>query len=253
MLTPEISYSFYPVYSQNYNVKMELVPLKEDFSFDPDEFCKRKNSGIAIANPNAPTSIAISLEEVEKIVKSNPDSVVIIDEAYIAFSGKKVESAVSLINKYPNLVVVQTTSKEYSLAGLRVGWAIADEELIEGLLRNRDSFNSYPVDRLAQVIAAAAVNDGSYYDKRRLQVIEVRDNFIRDIKELGFEVCDSSANFVFTKPSKISAKELYEYLKSKKIYVRYWDKPKISEYLRITVGTKEEMSKLLSTIKEVIN
>lgn len=251
VLAPEISYSFYPVYSQNYSVKINQIPLKKDFTIDVEPFTKTPNCGIAIANPNAPTSIYLPLSEIEKILKANPESVVIIDEAYAAFK-EDYESAVSLIGKYKNLVVVQTTSKAYGLAGLRVGWAIADEELIEGLLRNRDSFNSYPVDRLAQKLAAAAVNDDDYYEMNRIKLIRTRERFTEEIKALGFEVCDSSANFVFAKPSKTTAADLYAKLKEMGILVRYFNKPIISEYLRITIGTDEEMDALVKAIKEVI-
>ena len=249
VLVPSISYSFYPVYSQLYDVETEKIPLKDDFTIDAGDYVGRDNCGIAIANPNAPTSIALSLADVEKIVKGNPDSVVLIDEAYAAFKNE-YETAVTLVNKYPNLIVVKTLSKAYGLAGIRVGYAVGNKELIDGMMRVRDSFNSYPVDRIAQKLAAAAIDDDAYYQECRMKIINTREWAVKELKELGFTVCESSANFVFAKPSWIKAGELYAKLKERGILVRFFDKPVIGDYLRITIGTDEEMKGLISAIKE---
>lgn len=249
VMTPSISYSFYPVYSQLYDVALEKVELKPDYTINVDDFCGRPNAGIAIANPNAPTSIAISLDDVEKILKANPDKVVIIDEAYAAFKNP-FDTAITLVPKYNNLVVVQTMSKAYGLAGLRVGYAVANEELIDGLMRVRDSFNSYPVDRLAQKLASAAIDDDDYYEMNRVKLIKTREWSTEKLRELGFTVCDSSANFVFAKPNFIDAGELYKRLKDKGILVRYFSKPGVNEFLRITIGTDEEMEALIKAIQE---
>lgn len=249
VLTPNISYSFYPVYSQLYDVALDRIALNDDFTINIDDYCGRENAGIAIANPNAPTSIAISLDDIEKILKANPDKVVIIDEAYAAFKNP-FETAITLVPKYNNLVVVQTMSKAYGLAGLRVGYAVANEELIDGLMRVRDSFNSYPVDRIAQKLAAAAIDDDEYYEMNRLKLINTREWSVNKLRELGFEVCDSSANFVFAKPNFTDAESLYKRLKEKGILVRYFSKKGISEYLRITIGTDEEMEALMKAIEE---
>lgn len=249
VLTPNISYSFYPVYSQLYDVSLNRIPLNSDFTINIKDYCETPNAGIAIANPNAPTSIAISLDEIETILKANPDKVVIIDEAYAAFKNP-FQTAITLVPKYKNLVVVQTMSKAYGLAGLRVGYAVANEELIDGLMRVRDSFNSYPVDRIAQKLAAAAIDDDDYYEKNRLKLIETREWSTKELRGIGFEVLESSANFIFAKPNFMSAADLYAKLKEKGILVRYFNKPDISEYLRITIGTDEEMEALVAAIKE---
>ena len=250
VLVPNISYSFYPVYSQLYDVAIEKVPLKEDFSIDINDYIGKDNCGIAIANPNAPTSIALDLDDIEKIVEANPDRVVLIDEAYAAFKND-YETAITLVNKYDNLIVVKTLSKAYGLAGLRVGYAVGSKELIDGMMRVRDSFNSYPVDRIAQKLAAAAIDDDDYYEANRCKIIRTRDRITNELREIGFDVLDSSANFLFAKPNFISAEELYTKLKEKGILVRFFNKPLIKDYLRITVGTDDEMDQLMAAIKEV--
>lgn len=252
VLTPEISYSFYPVYADFYDVGIKKVPLKDGFAVDADDYCGVPNCGIAIANPNAPTSKAISIEEVAKICEANPESVVIIDEAYVAFTDPFVTAA-PLIKKYKNLVVVRTMSKSYGLAGLRLGYAIADEELIEGLTRARDSFNSYPADRLAQTVAAAALLDRESFDKNRKALIDTRDWVTKELRELGFTLPDSSSNFVFAKPPvQIKAECLYQNLKAQGILVRYFNKPMINEYLRISIGTDEEMKEFMKAVREEV-
>lgn len=254
VLTPEISYSFYPVYADYYDVAIKKVPLREGFTVDADDYCNTPNCGIAIANPNAPTSKVISLDDIRKICEANPDSVVIIDEAYAAFTEPFVTAA-PLIKEYKNLVVVRTMSKSYGLAGLRLGYAIADEELIEGLLRARDSYNSYPADRLAQAVAAAALLDRENFEKNRKALIATRDYTTKELRELGFTLPDSSSNFVFAKPPvEIKAECLYQNLKAQGILVRYFNKPMINEYLRISIGTDEEMKAFIEAVrKEVAN
>ncbi|MBO4459463.1 MAG: histidinol-phosphate transaminase [Clostridiales bacterium] len=252
VLIPDISYSFYPVYSDFYSVRCRRVPLKDNFEIDPGDYIGKDNCGIAIANPNAPTSITMPLSDIEKIVMANPDSVVMIDEAYAAFA-EGYESAVSLIGKYKNLLVVKTLSKAYSLAGLRVGYAIGDRTLIEGLTRARDSFNSYPVDCLAQVIASAALLDRDYFEDRRMAVIATRERMAAELKELGFTMPESGSNFVFAKPpAPLTAETLYKNLKAKGILVRYFDKPVIRDYLRISVGTESETDEFISEVRKEI-
>ncbi len=253
VLTPEFSYSFYPVYEEFYGIRSKKIPLREDYRLEPSDYVGVPNCGIAVANPNAPTSRAISLDDIAKICEANPDSVVLIDEAYAYFE-EEYETAVSLLPKYPNLCVVRTTSKSYSLAGLRIGYAIASEELIEGLLRARDSFNSYPIDRLAQAIGAAAISDVDYHKKCRDELIKIRKYTADKLKALGFEMPESSANFLFAKPPKcISAETLYKNLRAKGILVRYFNTPGINDHLRITIGTQAEMEEFIRSVKEEID
>ena len=253
VLTPEFSYSFYPVFAKFYDVRTIKIPLKEDFRLDPDDYIGTPNCGIVIANPNAPTSRSIIVEDIKRICQGNPDSVVLIDEAYAAFSDP-YETAVSILPECPNLVVVRTCSKSHSLAGLRVGYAIASEELIEGLNRAKDSFNSYPLDRLAQMIAAAAIRDTAYNRKCIDKIIVTRKNTEAALKELGFTMPKSSSNFLFAKPPKgIDAETLYKNLKSKGILVRYFKTEGINDRLRITIGTDEEMEKFIAAVKEEVS
>ena len=229
VLTPEFSYSFYPVYESFYDLRSKKIPLREDFR-----------------------SRAISLDDISYICEKIPDSVVIIDEAY-AYFAEPYETAVSLLDKYPNLCVVRTTSKSYSLAGLRIGYAIASEELIEGLKRARDSFNSYPTDRLAQKVAAAAISDEEYHKECRAKIIATRKYTEDALKALGFTMPESSANFVFAKPpAGVDAGLLYKNLREKGILVRYFDKDVLRDYLRITIGTDEEMRALVEACTEEI-
>ena len=250
VLVPDISYSFYPVFSSFYDVRCESVPLKEGFYIDPDDYCGRDCCGIAIANPNAPTARLLPLDDIRKILDANPDVPVLIDEAYADFA-EGYTTAASLIGEYKNLIVVMTLSKSYSLAGIRMGFAIGDEELITGLTMARDSFNSYPGDRVAQKVAEAALLDREYWEKTRQAIIATRKRVSAKLSELGFELTDSQANFVWAKPPKeIDAQTLYNNLKSKGILIRYFNKPRISGYLRITIGTDEEMDALINAIRE---
>ena len=252
VLTPEFSYSFYPVFERFYDIRSRKIPLREGLRIEAEDYLGVPNCGIVIANPNAPTSRAISLEDIRKILEANKDSVVIIDEAY-AYFAEPYETAVTLLEDHPNLCVVRTLSKSYSLAGLRTGYAIASEELIEGLKRCRDSFNSYPLGRLEQVIAAAAVRDQAYHSWTRQEIIKNRIYTVEALESLGFDMPESSANFVFARPPKcISAQKLYKNLKAKGILVRYFDTEGINDRLRITIGTREQMEQLIAQVSKEV-
>lgn len=245
---PTITYSFYPVYTDFFGLRRREVPMNPDFS-DPIDLLCGKNGGVVLANPNAPTGIAVGLETVEKLLRANPDVVVIVDEAYIDFGG---DSAVELIGRYPNLLVVQTTSKSRALAGLRVGWAMGDAGLIDGLRCVRDSINSYTVDRLAQAGAAAAIEDEDYFQSIRRRVMSTRDWTEKALKEIGFTVLTSRTNFVFASHPEHSGKELLDGLRERGVLVRWWGRPEIENWLRISIGTDEEMAALVSALKELI-
>lgn len=244
---PEISYGFYPVYADIFGVELEQIPLKEDLSIDVNDYIG-KGKNIVIANPNAPTGLLISFEDVEKIVASNPDNLVIIDEAYIAFGGK---SCMELVKKYGNLLVTRTFSKSHSLAGLRVGFGIASKEIIDDLNKLKYSFNPYNLNTLSIKAAAAAIADNEYYNGNIAKIVENREYTVAELKKLGFKCTDSKANFVFASSDKIPAATLAAELRKKGILVRYFSKPKIDNYLRITVGSAEEMQALIGAIKEI--
>ncbi len=246
---PDISYSFYPVYADLYNIPLRKVPLNTDFTVPLDPFCE-EGGGVAIANPNAPTAVSMSLASVEAILQANPDRVVLIDEAYVCFGG---ESAVGLLEKYPNLLIIGTLSKSHSLAGLRLGYAIASEELIEGISRIRDSFNSYPVDTLAQKVAELAVLDRGWFERNTAKIIATRERVRTELLALGFDVPVSAANFLFVRPGQIGAAELYNKLRNQGILVRYFNKPRISESLRISIGTDDQMDELIRAIRAILN
>ena len=252
VLTPQFSYSFYPVFAKFYDVRSMQIPLREDLRIAPEDYVGIPNAGIVFANPNAPTSRAMSLEQIKIILDGNPDSVVLVDEAYADFEDN-YETAVSLLPSYPNLIVVKTLSKAYSLAGLRVGYAVGSEELIEGLKRARDSFNSYPTDRLAQKIAAVAIRDVKYHDKCINEIRQTRKYTADALRDLGFSVPESSANFIFAKvPNGIEAQTLYQNLRARGILVRYFNTEGINDRLRITIGTRDEMEALTAALKEEI-
>ncbi len=245
---PRITYSFYPVYTDFFGLKRREVPMNPDFS-DPIDLLCGQNGGVVLANPNAPTGIAVGLEVVEKLLKANPDVVVIVDEAYVDFGA---ESAAKLINRYPNLLVVQTTSKSRALAGLRVGWAMGDAGLIDGLRCVRDSINSYTVDRLAQAGAAAAIQDEDYFQSVRVKVMKTRKWVESALKEKDFTVLPSQANFLFVRCPGHAGKELLDGLRERGVLVRWWDKPDIKDWLRISIGTDEEMTVLIAGLKELM-
>ncbi|MDA4885164.1 histidinol-phosphate transaminase [Acinetobacter baumannii] len=248
ILYPDITYSFYPVYSQFFGTKTKEIPLNESFEIDVRDYTQ-PNGGVIITNPNAPTSIALSLAEIEQVLQTNPDRVVVIDEAYVDFGA---ESAVSLINRYENLVVCQTTSKSRSLAGLRVGFAIAQSHLIAALEAVKNSFNSYPIDRFAIAAAVASFEDQAYFEEQCQKVITSREKLVRDLTELGFDVLPSKANFIFATHSQHDAGQLAQKLREQGIIVRYFNKPRINQFLRITVGTDEQNARLVQTLKQDI-
>ncbi|HBR90890.1 MAG TPA: histidinol-phosphate transaminase [Acinetobacter nosocomialis] len=248
ILYPDITYSFYPVYSQFFGTKTKEIPLNENFEIDVRDYTQ-PNGGVIITNPNAPTSIALSLAEIEQVLQANPDRVVVIDEAYVDFGA---ESAVSLINRYENLVVCQTTSKSRSLAGLRVGFAIAQSHLIAALETVKNSFNSYPIDRFAIAAAVASFEDQAYFEEQCQKVITSREKLVRDLTVLGFNVLPSKANFIFATHSQHDAGQLAHKLREQGIIVRYFNKPRINQFLRITVGTDEQNARLVQTLKQDI-
>ncbi len=248
ILFPDISYSFYPVYCQLYQISYDAVPLSTDFSINVDDY-DSVNGGIIFPNPNAPTGCLLALSEIEKLLQKNTDSVVVIDEAYIDFGG---ESAVSLVKDYPNLLIVQTMSKSRSLAGLRIGYAIGQPELIEALIRVKDSFNSYPVDSLASAAGIAAMKDKAYFVETCQAVINERNKVITGLKEFGFDVLPSAANFVFAKHKEVDAKEIAAGLRKEGIIVRHFTKPRIDQFLRISIGTPGENQQLLSVLDTLV-
>lgn len=249
LLFPDITYSFYPVYCGLYDISYQTVPLAEDFTIRVDDYLQA-NGGIIFPNPNAPTGIPLPLAEVERLLKHNTESVVVVDEAYVDFG---TESAVGLINQYPNLLVTHTLSKARSLAGLRVGYALGSSELIEALIRVKDSFNSYPIDRFASAGAIAAMRDVDYFEKTCQQVIATRDALVHDLAALGFEVLPSGANFIFAKHKKHGGADLTAKLRERSIIVRHFKSPsRISDYLRITIGTDAQSKLLLNALSEIL-
>jgi histidinol-phosphate aminotransferase len=243
LLFPEISYSFYPVYCGLYNVDYRVVPLAEDFSINVADYSQA--GGVIIPNPNAPTGILLSLSEIESLLQANADCVVIIDEAYVDFGG---ESAASLINQYDNLLVVQTLSKSRALAGMRVGFALGHPDLIEALVRVKDSFNSYPIDRLAQLAAIAAFQDEAHFKASCEAVVRDRELLVAELQVRGFSVLPSSANFVFATHAQVPAVDIAAVLRQQGVIVRHFNKPRIDNFLRITIGTPEQNQALLSAL-----
>ena len=246
---PRITYSFYPVYTDYFGLRCRRVPMNPDFSDPVDELCG-SNGGVVLCNPNAPTGIAVGLDVVEKLLRANPDVVVIVDEAYVDFGAR---SAVPLIDKYPNLLVVQTASKSRALAGLRVGWAMGQENLISGLRCVRDSINSYTVDRAAQAGARAAIEDEDYFQSIRRRVMDTRERTAKVLKQMGFIVLPSQANFLFLSHPNHGGKELLDALRERGILVRWWSDPPIENWLRVTIGTDEEMEEFARGMREIVS
>lgn len=245
---PDITYGFYPVFAQFYNVPYREIPLKDDFSVSVDDYIG-VDANIVIANPNAPTGLSLPLEAVERITASNPNHVVVIDEAYVDFGG---QSAVTLINKYKNLLVTRTFSKSYSLAGARLGFAVGCEELIDDLNTIKYSTNPYNVNSMTMAAGTAAIKDAEYYSDNCLKIIENREYAKQELEKLGFEVIDSKANFLFAKHPELDGKELYLKLKDRGVLIRHFDKDRIKDYNRITIGTKDQMDKLLEEIEDIM-
>lgn len=252
LLFPDISYSFYPVYCGLYGIEHRSVPLDEDFAIRVQDYAPAEgipNAGIIFPNPNAPTGRLLPLTDIQWLLEHNTDSVVVVDEAYIDFGG---ESAIALVDRYPNLLVTQTLSKSRSLAGLRVGFAIGQRGLIEALERVKDSFNSYPVDRLAEAGAVAAYEDRDYFEQTRRQVIESREAVTAQLQTMGFQVLPSAANFVFARHPHRAGAELARGLRQHAVIVRHFDKPRIADFLRITIGTPEQNRALITALEEVM-
>ena len=250
VLFPDITYSFYDVWAEVHRIPYKVQPLTEDFSIDINDYLDKENGGIAIPNPNAPTGVYEDPEMFEKIVSSNPDSVVIVDEAYIDFGGR---SCLPLIKKYDNLLVVQTFSKSRSLAGLRVGIAFGCEKLINYLKDVKFAFNSYTLNYPAIELATVSVLDTQYFNETVKKVIRTREWTKEKLKELGFSFRDSKTNFIFARHEKVSADEIFTKLREKDIYVRHWNKQRIDNYLRISIGTDEEMKELVKVLKEIVS
>lgn len=248
LLFPDVTYSFFPVYCSFYSIPYETVPLKNDFTLDLDRFVEKPGCGLIFPNPNAPTGLHVPIEQVSSLLEKYPgDRVVVIDEAYIDFGG---ESAVGLIGKFPNLAVVRTFSKSMSLAGLRLGFILAGEALVSALFTVKDSFNSYPVDTLTQLIGETALSDESYYRAITREIISTREDFSRKLSELDWDVFPSKSNFVLAGKSGVSGKQIYLALKEQGILVRHFDADRIRDFVRITVGKREDMERLLAVIRE---
>ncbi len=243
---PNITYSFYPVYCKLYEIDYRTIPLNKKFEIDKEQYLDL-DGNIIFPNPNAPTGIGVGLEVIENVLKGNPNNLVVLDEAYIDFGG---ESAVELIGKYKNLLVVQTFSKSRSLAGMRIGFAIGDKDLIEGLTRVKDSFNSYPLDRMAQAAGKAAIEDREYFEYTCGEIIKNREWTVSELKKRGIKVFPTTANFIFAMVD--NAEDVYKELKERKILVRYFKKPPIESYLRISIGTREEMEILIKNIDLIL-
>ncbi len=248
VLYPDITYSFYPVWCEMLRIPFETIPVDERFNIDPADY-SRPNGGVVIANPNAPTSIGRGLDFMREILDANPDSVVIADEAYVDFGGV---SSVPLLSEYENLVVVQTFSKSRSMAGMRIGYALGNPEIISALYAAKDSYNSYPLDSVAIAAGVASVEDEEYFSATIKKVIATRERLARELRGMGFDVADSSANFLFAEHKSRRAKDIQEYLKSRDIYVRYFSKKRIDNRLRITIGTDGEIDALISALKDYI-
>ncbi|CAI8342918.1 MAG: Histidinol-phosphate aminotransferase [Cellvibrionales bacterium UBA7375] len=248
LLFPDISYSFYPVFCQLYGIHYEKIPLADDFSIDLDDF-QRANGGIIFPNPNAPTGLLLGLDAIESVLQKNTDTVVVVDEAYIDFGG---QTAASLIDQYDNLLVVQTMSKSRSLAGMRVGYAMGSEHLIEGLNRIKNSFNSYPLGHLQIAAAIAAFDDTQYFENIRQKVISERERVVDKLQSLGFELLPSKSNFVLVRHPQNKADLLAQSLREKGIIVRYFAMPRIDQFLRITIGTDAQNTLLIECLKQIL-
>jgi len=248
LLFPDITYSFYPVYCRVYEIVYETVPVTEDLDIRLEDY-QRSNGGVIFPNPNAPTGRSVSLLAIRELLENNMDSVVVIDEAYVDFGA---ETAVPLIDHFPNLLVIQTLSKARSLAGLRVGFAMGHPELIEALERVKNSFNSYPLDRFAIAGAAAAIADRAYFEETRQKIIRTREALMIKMRGLGFTVLPSAANFIYVRHPDRDALDLARRLRERSIIVRHFPLPRIEQYLRITVGTDEQCAALVSALAEIL-
>lgn len=248
ILFPDITYSFYKVWAELYRIPYECPAVDNQFRIRKEDYYKA-NGGVIFPNPNAPTAIYEDLEFVEDILRHNQDVIVIVDEAYIDFAGK---SALELIEQYENLIVVQTFSKARSMAGMRIGYAISNKTLIKYLNDVKYSFNSYTMDQTSLVYGVEAVKDQAYFEETTRKIVETREWAKEELTKLGFEFTDSRANFIFARHPEYDAKELFEYLKEKEIYVRYWGSKRIEQYLRISIGTREEMESLFAALNMLL-
>ncbi len=249
ILFPDITYSFYPVWCRLFNIPYENPAIDDNFKINPKDYYK-ENGGVILPNPNAPTGISEGKEFITDILEHNKDCIVIIDEAYVDFGGY---SCVELINKYDNLVVVQTFSKSRSLAGMRIGTAVANKELISELNAIKNCYNSYTLDSVAIECGAAAIKDDEYFRSVLSKIMATRERISDEFKELGFTVYPSHSNFIFVTKEDVSAKELFEYLKANNIFIRYFNLPRINNHLRITIGTDEQMNTLMEYVKKYLN
>ena len=248
LLFPDISYSFYPVYCQLYKIPYENIPLDDHFKINTRDYY-RENGGIIFPNPNAPTGELVSVEEINHLLENNQESIVVIDEAYIDFGG---ESVIPLLEKYENLLIIQTFSKFRSLAGIRLGIALGNKELISKLYDVKNSFNSYPVDRLAQAIGKASVEDSHYIKENADKIIKARENTVTSLKKMGFIMTNSYANFIFISHPDYEGEYLFKELRKKSIIVRWFNQPRIKNYLRVTIGTDEQMDIFLKEIGKIV-
>ncbi len=253
LLFPDISYSFYPAFCSLFDINFKHIPLMDDFTINIEDYQQSTSGGIGsilFPNPNAPSGIALGLDEIETLLKANPDAPVVIDEAYVDFGA---ETAVSLINDYPNLLVTQTFSKSRSLAGLRVGFALGSADLIEGLERVKNSFNPYPLDRAAIAGATESIKDKAHFEENCKKIITTRKRISKALEEMDFWVLDSKTNFIFARPNQANAEKLYLSLKKEGVLIRYFNAPRIAGFLRISIGTDEEMNIFLDKLTAAIN
>lgn len=248
VLFPDVTYSFYDVWAEVHRIPYRTCPLDENWHIRPEDY-RQPNGGVIFPNPNAPTGLMESLETVEEIIRANRDVVVIVDEAYVDFGGV---SALRLVEKYDNLLVVQTFSKSRAMAGMRIGFCIGNEKLIRYLNDVKFSFNSYTMNLPAQLLGAEAVRDEAYFKEITGKIIATRERVKGELRKLGFTFPDSRANFIFATHPSIPAKQIFQALREADIYVRHWDKPRISEYLRITIGTDEQMDTLLAFLRDYV-
>lgn len=246
--TLDTTYGFYPVWARLYDSELTEVPVTDNFSVDLDALMQ-SDAAIVLANPNAPTGRALSLDELTPLVASRPGRLVVIDEAYFGFGA---ESAVPMIADHDNLIVTRSLSKSHALAGMRVGYALAQPDLVEGLNRVKDSFNSYPLDVIAQAAATAAVADSLWLEQAAATVCAARDYMTAGLQEMGFDVLPSQANFIFTRHETLSGKRLFNAMRERDILVRRWDRPRIDDWLRISVGTREQVGMLLAVTREIV-
>lgn len=248
ILFPDITYSFYSVWADLYHIPYEQIPVDRDFRIIREDYYK-ENGGIIFANPNAPTAICEPLEFIEDILKHNQDAIVIVDEAYIDFGG---ESAMTLLDKYENLLVVQTFSKSRSMAGMRIGYAVGNPTLIQAMCDVKFSINSYTMNQSSLKAGVESVRDKAYFEESLKKIINTRENAKMELEQLGFTCTDSKANFLFVTHTQYKAEDIFNYLKSKDIFVRYFQLPRIDNYLRITIGTDDEMEMLIGELKKYL-